>query len=92
MNINDLGAILTANNWSLDKFGHFKRTIGDTLYRVRVQARSVRIEKQALIGGKNEWVRISKDYLKNIHLTADRQYIQIGSVQIGSVRIKGKGF
>lgn len=72
---------LRASTWKEDRYGHFVVTHNDKKYRLKIQAMSVRFEKQALIAGKNEWLRVISDYYKNITVgeREGKRVIRIGN-------------
>lgn len=67
--------------WDRDRWGHMKKTTATgKLLRVKVQAKSFRLERQVKVGGKNEWVRISSGFFGKCKVEENR--IVIGSVVV----------
>lgn len=62
----DIERALFAMGWMKDRFGHFRKEIANAPHRVKMQATSLRIEKQVKIVDKNEWFNRVSDYYKNI--------------------------
>ena len=62
---------LINKGYSKDKFGHYQKTIGETTVRYKMQAFSVRYERQARIVAHNEWLRLASGYYKNLSITLE---------------------
>lgn len=63
---------LKANGYELDRFGHWhKTTKSGQKARVKMQACSARIERQADICGSNEWLKLASAYYKDIRVLID---------------------
>jgi hypothetical protein len=74
--------------WTKDRWGHMKKTtLNGKLLRIKVQARSFRLEKQVNICGKNEWLRISSGYFGSCRVEDD--FIVIGSVRVKRPMLPG---
>lgn len=67
--------LLTAvGGYEKDRWGNFVKIVfreenGQVYqhkFRIKMQANSLRYEKQVKIGGKPEWLKIVSDYFKNI--------------------------
>lgn len=77
-------AILKADGWEPDRFGHYQKTIRERKYRVKMQDLSCRIEVQVHYDAteyspaKNEWVRLGGDYYSKI-VQLDDGRIRVGS-------------
>ena len=73
--------------WNLDRYGNLKKQAGKSLYRIKFQANSVRLEKQYTIDASpyskesKEWVRVTSSYYKDIMVHDDR-------VIIGTIKVK----
>lgn len=66
-------AVLRNEGWQEDRWGHFRRE-GQLsphgpkeLFRVKLMARSAKLEVQRKIVGKNEWFAIGSAYYKDLH-------------------------
>ncbi len=66
-----LGNWLFDKGYTRDRFGHYQRTDGETTYRFKMLANSVRYEKQIYVVDKNEWMRIMSGYYKNLSITSE---------------------
>ena len=73
-----LGNWLFDKGYKRDKFGHYTRTVvdphlegGSITTRFKMQANSVRYEKQIYIVDKNQWMRLASGYYKNISITEE---------------------
>ena len=96
MNRQEIQQVLELNGWKRDAHGHYKKLrqarnkatgeIKDILTRVKFQALSCRLERQTVICGKNEWLKIANDYHRNICL--DNATFKDGTTGIG-LRIGG---
>ena len=62
---------LISKGYTRDKFGHYQKTIGETIIRYKMQANSVRYEKQARIVNHNEWLRFVSGYYKSLSITLE---------------------
>ena len=62
---------LISKGYSKDKFGHYQKTIKGTVTRFKMQSNSARYEKQAMIFGKNEWIRQYSGYYKSLSITPE---------------------
>lgn len=77
-------AVLVADGWELDRFGHYQKAIRERKYRVKMQDLSCRIEVQVRYDAteyspaKNEWVRLGGDYYSKI-VQLDDGRIRVGS-------------
>lgn len=81
-------ALLTLD-WEQDRFGHFKKVLyprnrqtGELVrkvYRIKMQATSVRIEVQLRVGDANEWYRVGGAYYTKI-FKRDNGEVVIGSM------------
>ena len=77
-------AVLVADGWKKDRFGHYQKTIRERKYRVKMQDLSCRIEVQVRYEAteyspaKNEWVRLGGDYYSKI-VQLDDGRIRVGS-------------
>lgn len=84
---------LTANGWTRDSFGHYKKQIqfidGSVepavktmrLCRVKMKLTSCRFEVQREINGQNEWVKRHHSYYKNLQFSNGR--VKLGGIWIG---------
>jgi len=63
---------LTTKGWTKDRWGHFKSKTGQ--YRMKFQAKSVRLEKQITLSGsqysgpRNEWMRLRSQFYSKISI------------------------
>ncbi len=61
-----------SKGYSKDKFGHYQKTSDKgTVTRFKMQANSVRYERQAMIVDHNEWLRSASGYYKNLSITPE---------------------
>ena len=59
--------IMTSKGWELDRWGHLKKTNeNDRIYRIKMCARVMRLEKKIKVGFKNEWMRIISVYYSKV--------------------------
>lgn len=71
-----------AHGWSLDRFGHLKKTcsnghVTENLeFRIKLQKTSARFERK--ING--EWYNLRSTYYKHLGLAADGMLVGLGSV------------
>lgn len=81
-------AVLVADGWEKDRFGHYQRAIRERKYRVKMQDLSCRIEVQVRYEAtkyspaKNAWVRWGGDYYSKI-VQLDDGRIRVGTVFFG---------
>lgn len=71
----DLIAHLISLGYVEDRYGNYKRVHATgTMYRVKLQATSVRFERQLTIFGKKEWVNQYQqvNYIKYFHLVGNK--------------------
>ena len=73
-----LGNWLYDQGYTRDKFGHYIRTSvdvhlegGSITTRFKMQANSVRYEKQVKIVDHNEWMKLASGYYKNLSITPE---------------------
>lgn len=67
-----LGNWLSDKGYSRDKFGHYQKTSDKgTVTRFKMQANSVRYEKQVKIVDHNEWMKLASGYYKNLSITPE---------------------
>lgn len=77
-------AVLVADGWENDRFGHYQKAIREREYRVKMQDLSCRIEVQARYEAteyspaKNEWVRLGGGYYSKI-VQLDDGRIRVGT-------------
>ena len=63
---------LISKGYKKDKFGNYQKTSDKgTVTRFKMQANSVRYEKQVMIVDHNEWMRLASGYYKNLSLTPE---------------------
>ena len=69
---------LISKGYKRDKFGHYHKTVtnvhvrGDSVTtRFKMQANSVRYEKQVMIVDHNEWMKLASGYYKNLSITPE---------------------
>ena len=63
---------LISKGYSKDKFEHYQKTSDKgTVTRFKMQANSVRYEKQVMIVDHNEWMRLSSGYYKSLSITPE---------------------
>lgn len=69
--------------WQRDRWGHLKKRMkSGRLMRLKIQKTSLRLEVQVkMYDGKNQWVRKTSDYFKNIK-------VEDHSIVMGGIRIK----
>lgn len=80
---------LRSYGWEQDRWGHYKFTQSNGKeLRVKVQAKSLRLERKCLIGDKNEWIRVSSDFFGNIKVEGNG--VTIGGVRIKNPELGGK--
>lgn len=95
MTRDELTKELTARNWVLDKWGHFKKAMNVTdkktggkvakHYRIKMQANSCRLEVQITHGAtayspaKNEWIRVGGGYYGRECFLHPDRTLQIGT-------------
>ena len=69
--------------WATDRWGHMQVVApSGTVYRIKFQPISVRLEMQMSFGAGNEWVKIDGDYLKDVKILEDGK-VQIGTHKLG---------
>ena len=71
-------AVLVADGWEKDRFGHYQKAIRERKYRVKMQDLSCRIEVTEYSLAKNEWVRLGGDYYSKI-VQLDDGRIRVGT-------------
>jgi hypothetical protein len=81
MDIKELKAALISKGWTEDRFGNLKREAqnpnGTSLYRVKVQKISIRLERQYTIEKmayspeRKDWALIESAYLKDVKVRED---------------------
>lgn len=67
---------LAEHEWEKDRFGHFKKVVyprnrrtGELVrkvYRVKMQANSIRVEVQMKVDDRTEWFRVGGTFYKNL--------------------------
>jgi len=69
---------LITHEWTQDRWGHFKKLTPDgSTYRMKLQARVVRLEKQVTMTGseytkdRKEWVRVRSATYKQLSISAN---------------------
>lgn len=78
-----LEKFLGENGWAKDRFGHYHKELKPGLkIRIKMQATSCRLERQAYIIDKNEWLRVDGAYYKNIRF-------EDGTIVIGRKMLRG---
>lgn len=55
----------TEKGYTIDKFGHLKKIVQGTIYRIKLQKNSVRYELKS----GNFWIRLNSGYLKDAYIT-----------------------
>lgn len=98
----DIEGFLAAHGWQQDRFGHFKgvltlhgrrgsanegRTL-ERLYRIKLSARSARVEMQLNLSGGNEWVRVAGDCYTRVRESEGR--LLFGSMWIADATPPGR--
>ena len=60
-----------------------RKETDDSLYRLKIQANSVRFEKKVSICGKNEWMKITSGYIKDLEITevGGENYLNINGIK-----------
>jgi hypothetical protein len=81
VDIKELKAALATKGWTEDAYGHMKREVqtvnGTTLFRVKVQKISIRLERQYTIEAmayspaRKDWSLVESVYLKDVKLRED---------------------
>jgi len=66
--------------WEQDRWGHFKLNVDGKEFRVKIQDKSLRLERKVAVGDKNEWIRLSSAYFSKVDVGSD--YIKIGNRKI----------
>ncbi len=66
-----LGNWLYDKGYTLNKFGHYQKTGDKGIVRFKMQANSVRYERQVRIVDHNEWLRVRSGYYKNLSITSE---------------------
>ncbi len=69
----ELESWLLSKGYLKDKFGHFQKTIGDNVFRFKMQTSSVRVEKRVKTVDHNEWLHLASSYYKNLSITEDNK-------------------
>jgi hypothetical protein len=62
---------IISKGFTPDKYGHYQKENLLAVYRFKIQDISVRYEKRIEVCGKNEWIKISSGYLKNLTINED---------------------
>ena len=63
---------LEDKGYAKDKFGHYQKTSDKGIVvRFKMQANSVRYERQAKIIDHNEWIKLASGYYKNLSITPE---------------------
>ena len=57
---------ITPYGWEADRFGHFQKNTSKSRYRLKLTKAVVRLERHAVICGKNEWRRLRSEYYSKI--------------------------
>lgn len=81
---------LSKRGWRQDSWGHMHKVVKrrnrttkelvDRKMRVKMQARSARVESQVVIGDRNEWIKIGGGYLKDCAVLYGGETLQIGTI------------
>jgi len=73
----ELENFLTRKGWTKDRFGHYQKEVNGRKVRFKLQANSARYERQIHIPAdryspaRNEWIRVSSGYYKDLTITAE---------------------
>lgn len=83
MKAEEVRAVLSRSKiWSEDRYGHFIRTHGNQKFRIKMGTTSLRIEFQAKICGKNEWIKKAGDYYKYVEHDIDGHTLLVKKMAI----------
>ena len=65
---------LSTHGWARDNWGHFKKDNGSNLYRCKMQATSLRVERKT----GDTWFKITSDYYKNVRIADSDGSLVVG--------------
>lgn len=74
--------ILEDSGYTADRWGNYVFERGVTKYRIKLQARTVRIEKRVHMSTHNEWFRIGGGFYKDVHVINDGAALNLVSYRL----------
>lgn len=66
--------IIVDLGWVVDRWGNYKKIVGDSIYRLKFQKTSLRYEVK--VTGSGGWLNLRSDYYKNIEVGERGIYIK----------------
>ena len=72
-------ALETSSVWTADRYGNFKLQTPNNIYRIKVQANSIRLEVQVTYDAtqyspaSKGWVKVSGAYFKDLELVNNKE-------------------